>query len=88
MQTSPSIAKTPLSVKKHLQTIFENMGTVLSELLSAFYREKNFLCGDVYSNLSGGFDPLNHIGLEAIHRFSSSVKTKEEPPFQSSISSD
>ena len=48
---------------------------------------KKFFEG-VHSNLSGGRGLSYHIGIEAIHRVSSSVKTKEEPPFQSIISLD
>ena len=42
----------------------------------------------VHSDLSGGLGPSNHIGLEEIHRFSSSVVTKAELLFQSNISLD
>ena len=76
-----------LSIKKHLQTVFGNMGAVLSKFLPAVCWVKYFLCGGVYSNLSGVLASSNHIGLEAIHRFSL-VKTKEEPLFQSNISLD
>ena len=35
-----------------------------------------------------GLVPSSHISLERIHRFSSSVETKEQPLFQSNISLD
>ena len=37
-------------------------------------------------NFLGGLVPSNHISLEGIHRFSSSVETKAEHLFQSNIS--
>ena len=38
--------------------------------------------GAVHGNLSRGLDTSNHISLELIHRFSSSVKIKAESLFQ------
>ena len=49
-----------------------NLGIVLSKLLPALGLAK-YHCGGIYGNLSGDLGPSNHISLEEIHRFSSSV---------------
>ena len=63
--------------------VFHGITCVPDSSQSAVERS-NFFEG-VHSNLSEEHGLSYHIGIEAIHRVSSSVKTKEDPPFQSII---
>ena len=61
---------------------FENLCVIFSKLIPAFFGQSTFR---VHGELLGSLVSSNHISLEGIHRFSSSVELKAEPHFQSNI---